>query len=270
ESRWNYMFGIIMVPAVVQLLTLPFLPESPRYLLLEKQDAAGAQKALQAFLNKKDVSKELEEVQAEYRAQRSIHLVSMIELFKTPSVRWQIITAIVTMGCYQLCGLNARYSYSTSEKHLQEETTDADGSRCVLLACPNFAFSRELVSEESEIATYEGKNVVDIKGNPYDTDAALLGPGTEIWFYTNNILKEAGMDSNQIPYITLITGGVEIIAAVVSLNCDIMIMTAITSDRISGTRATLAPPARWKQWVEEDQTKKREGGIGRGLFIGTF
>ncbi|KAK6493563.1 solute carrier family 2 [Huso huso] len=144
ESRWNYMFGIIMVPAVVQLLTLPFLPESPRYLLLEKQDAAGAQKALQAFLNKKDVSKELEEVQAEYRAQHSIHLVSMIELFKTPSVRWQIITAIVTMGCYQLCGLNA------------------------------------------------------------------------IWFYTNNILKEAGMDSNQIPYITLITGGVEILAAVVS------------------------------------------------------
>ena len=44
ESTWPYLFGVIAVPALVQLLSLPFLPESPRYLLFEKHDQAGAEK----------------------------------------------------------------------------------------------------------------------------------------------------------------------------------------------------------------------------------
>lgn len=44
ESTWPYLFGVIAVPALVQLVTLPFLPESPRYLLFEKHDQAGAEK----------------------------------------------------------------------------------------------------------------------------------------------------------------------------------------------------------------------------------
>ncbi|XP_019516722.1 PREDICTED: solute carrier family 2, facilitated glucose transporter member 9 isoform X5 [Hipposideros armiger] len=46
ESTWPYLFGVIAVPAVVQLVTLPFLPESPRYLLFDKHDQAGAEKDL--------------------------------------------------------------------------------------------------------------------------------------------------------------------------------------------------------------------------------
>ncbi|OBS82246.1 hypothetical protein A6R68_23766, partial [Neotoma lepida] len=44
ESTWPYLFGVIVVPALVQLASLPFLPESPRYLLLEKHDEAAAMK----------------------------------------------------------------------------------------------------------------------------------------------------------------------------------------------------------------------------------
>lgn len=44
ESTWPYLFGVIVVPALVQLASLPFLPESPRYLLLEKHDESGAMK----------------------------------------------------------------------------------------------------------------------------------------------------------------------------------------------------------------------------------
>lgn len=44
ESTWPYLFGVIIVPALVQLASLPFLPESPRYLLFEKHDEAGAMK----------------------------------------------------------------------------------------------------------------------------------------------------------------------------------------------------------------------------------
>ncbi|XP_073504613.1 solute carrier family 2, facilitated glucose transporter member 9 isoform X2 [Phyllobates terribilis] len=144
ESLWPCLFGFILIPAVLQIVFLPFFPESPRYLLLEKQDTKRAEKAFRTFLGKKDVSQDIEDVLAETRIQRNMRLVSVIELFKDCSVRWQIITVMVTMASYQLCGLNA------------------------------------------------------------------------IWFYTNSIFKEAGIQPQTIPYITLSTGGIEILAAVVS------------------------------------------------------
>lgn len=112
ESRWNFLFSFLALPAVLQLCVLPFLPESPRYLLMEKRDEAGAEKAFQRFLGKKDVSQELEEVHAEARAQDNLHIVSVLQLLKNPAVRWQLITIIITMACYQLCGLNAIWYYT--------------------------------------------------------------------------------------------------------------------------------------------------------------
>uniref|UniRef100_A0A8C9C6U8 Solute carrier family 2 member 9 n=1 Tax=Phocoena sinus TaxID=42100 RepID=A0A8C9C6U8_PHOSS len=106
ESTWPYLFGVIAVPVLVQLVSLPFLPESPRYLIFEKHDQAGAEKAFQTFLGKEDVSREVEEVLAESREQRNSRLVSVLELLRSPSVRWQVITVVITMACYQLCGLN--------------------------------------------------------------------------------------------------------------------------------------------------------------------
>ncbi|XP_053114547.1 solute carrier family 2, facilitated glucose transporter member 9 isoform X2 [Hemicordylus capensis] len=144
ESLWPYLFGMIIVPSVIQVVVLPFLPESPRYLLLEKHDTKAAEKAFQTFLGKSDVSYEVEEVLEESRMQRNIQVASIFQLLCDSSKRWQILTIIVTMACYQLCGLNA------------------------------------------------------------------------IWFYTNDIFKGAGLSPEIIPYVTLSTGAVEILAAVFS------------------------------------------------------
>ncbi|XP_068172189.1 solute carrier family 2, facilitated glucose transporter member 9 isoform X2 [Antennarius striatus] len=144
ESRWNFLFSFLLVPSLLQLGALPFLPESPRYLLIEKRDEAAAEKAFQRFLGKTDVSEELEEVYVEARAQKSQHTVSLLQLLKNPAVRWQVITIIIAMASYQLCGLNA------------------------------------------------------------------------IWYYTNWILQQAGFQKNIIPYITLATGAIEILSAIVS------------------------------------------------------
>ncbi|XP_061107973.1 solute carrier family 2, facilitated glucose transporter member 9 [Conger conger] len=112
ESRWNFLLGFLALPAVLQLCVLPFLPESPRFLLMERRDEARAEKAFQAFLGKKDVTEELEEVHAESRAQSNLRAVSVTELLRNRAVRWQVITVIVTMACYQLCGLNAIWYYT--------------------------------------------------------------------------------------------------------------------------------------------------------------
>ncbi|XP_044274363.1 solute carrier family 2, facilitated glucose transporter member 9 isoform X2 [Varanus komodoensis] len=144
ESLWPYLFGIIIVPSLVQIGVLPFLPESPRFLLLEKHDTKAAEKAFQTFLGRTDVSYEIAEVLEESRVQRNIQVASVFQLLRDCSKRWQILTIIATMACYQLCGLNA------------------------------------------------------------------------IWFYTNDIFKGAGLSQEMIPYVTLSTGAVEILAAVFS------------------------------------------------------
>ncbi|XP_057700871.1 solute carrier family 2, facilitated glucose transporter member 9 isoform X2 [Corythoichthys intestinalis] len=113
ESRWNYLFTFLALPAVLQLCILPFVPESPRYLLIERRDEAAAERAFQRFLGKKDVSVELEEVHAEGRAQETLHTVSVLQLLKSKAVRWQLITVIITMASYQLCGLNALWYYTS-------------------------------------------------------------------------------------------------------------------------------------------------------------
>ncbi|XP_024915825.1 solute carrier family 2, facilitated glucose transporter member 9, partial [Cynoglossus semilaevis] len=113
ESRWNFLFSFLALPALLQLCVLPCLPESPRYLLIERRDEAGAERAFQRFLGKKDVSQELEEVRQEAQAQDSQNTVTVLELLRTRAVRWQLITTIVTMACYQLCGLNAIWYYTS-------------------------------------------------------------------------------------------------------------------------------------------------------------
>uniref|UniRef100_A0A667X3C1 Solute carrier family 2, facilitated glucose transporter member 5 n=1 Tax=Myripristis murdjan TaxID=586833 RepID=A0A667X3C1_9TELE len=109
--------GVVLIhmhalPALLQLSVLPFLPESPRYLLMERRDEAAAEKALRRFLGREDVSRELEEVRAE--SQNNLQVVSVLELLRSPAVRWQVTTVIVTMTCYQLCGLNAVRYFDSS------------------------------------------------------------------------------------------------------------------------------------------------------------
>ncbi|XP_048826245.1 solute carrier family 2, facilitated glucose transporter member 9 isoform X1 [Brienomyrus brachyistius] len=112
ESRWNYLLGFVALPTLLQLCALPFLPESPRFLLMERRDEARARAAFQAFLGKEDVSAELEEVHAESRAQTTMRTASVGQLLRCRAVRWQVVTVVVTMACYQLCGLNAIWYYT--------------------------------------------------------------------------------------------------------------------------------------------------------------
>ena len=49
---------------------------------------------------------------------------------------------------------------------------------------------------------------------------------SQIWYYTNGILLDAGFAAAVIPYITLSTGGIETMAAIVSVSitkyCDLI------------------------------------------------
>ncbi|XP_061656883.1 solute carrier family 2, facilitated glucose transporter member 9-like [Syngnathoides biaculeatus] len=112
EDRWPWLLGFSGFTAIFQLVTLPFLPESPKYLLLNRGDEPACEKAMMRLWGNKDHSRELEEMLVEKAAHQNIQSHSVMELIRERSVRWQLMTIIVTFISLQLSGINAVYFYS--------------------------------------------------------------------------------------------------------------------------------------------------------------
>ncbi|XP_055064783.2 solute carrier family 2 member 11, like [Misgurnus anguillicaudatus] len=113
EERWIWLLAVSGAAGLLQLLTLPFLPESPRYLLLERADKDGCEMALRRLWGaKNDPKPEMEEMLAEHAALKGVKIHRVMDLIFDISVRWQLLTIIVTFITLQLCGINAVYLYS--------------------------------------------------------------------------------------------------------------------------------------------------------------
>ncbi|XP_075394372.1 solute carrier family 2, facilitated glucose transporter member 5-like [Tenrec ecaudatus] len=112
EEGWPYLLGLTGLPAALQLAILPFFPESPRYLLVQKKDEEAARKALQSLRGWPNVSQEMEEIRQEDEAERAAGTMSVLKLFRMRSLRWQLITIVILMGGQQLSGVNAIYYYA--------------------------------------------------------------------------------------------------------------------------------------------------------------
>ncbi|XP_069652929.1 solute carrier family 2, facilitated glucose transporter member 5-like isoform X1 [Haliaeetus albicilla] len=144
EDRfWPLFLSVVVIPASLQLLLLHCFPESPRYLLIERNDVCGATKALCRFLGTPDVQDVIEEMKEEQRSLSSVEMVSVWQLLRDRSVRWQTLSVVVVNAGMQLSGIDA------------------------------------------------------------------------IWFYTNAIFENAGIPVSQIPYTTVGTGTIEVVAGLI-------------------------------------------------------
>uniref|UniRef100_A0A674I556 Solute carrier family 2, facilitated glucose transporter member 9-like n=1 Tax=Terrapene triunguis TaxID=2587831 RepID=A0A674I556_9SAUR len=140
DGYWPLFLSLVVIPASLQLLLLHWFPESPRYLLIEKNNVRGATDALRWFLGKDDVRDVLEEMREEQRSLSSLETISVWQLLRDGSVRWQTLSVVVINMGMQLSGIDA------------------------------------------------------------------------IWFYTNTIFQHAGIPGPEIPYTTVGTGAIEVLA----------------------------------------------------------
>ncbi|CDQ91193.1 unnamed protein product [Oncorhynchus mykiss] len=97
-----------------QLMLLPWFPESPRYLLIEKRNVHATITALKWYRSKVNIQAEIEEMQEEQRSMSSVQTVSVIGLLKDRSVRWQVITIVVVNIGMQLSGIDAIWFYTNA------------------------------------------------------------------------------------------------------------------------------------------------------------
>ncbi|KAK1163360.1 solute carrier family 2, facilitated glucose transporter member 1, partial [Acipenser oxyrinchus oxyrinchus] len=109
---WPLMLSLSVIPAVLQYLTLPFCPESPRYLLINRGQEEEAEAALRKLWgNSWDILTEINKMREEAsQTQSKVTLRDFLCLRRYLSPI-SIIVAI-TLGA-QLSGFNAIINYST-------------------------------------------------------------------------------------------------------------------------------------------------------------
>ncbi|XP_070757953.1 solute carrier family 2, facilitated glucose transporter member 1 isoform X1 [Enoplosus armatus] len=113
DNLWPLLLGFIFVPAVLQCILLPLCPESPRFLLINKNEENKAKTVLKKLRGTTDVSADMQEMKEESRQMMREKKVTIPELFRSPLYRQPLIVAVILQLSQQLSGINAIFYYST-------------------------------------------------------------------------------------------------------------------------------------------------------------
>ncbi len=64
-SSWPFVLALTLIPGIVQVCVLPLCPESPKYLLMDKDDEVRANESLVWLRAKIEVHEEMDEMKQE-------------------------------------------------------------------------------------------------------------------------------------------------------------------------------------------------------------
>ncbi|XP_049419439.1 solute carrier family 2, facilitated glucose transporter member 11-like [Epinephelus fuscoguttatus] len=115
EPLWPYLLASNALPGLIQLLTLPWFPESPRYLLIDRGDREACVRALRKLRGGEAPVLEMEEMlQEQQQHQNSAASVKTPwSLFKDPDLRSQLRTVMAASSAMMLCGNDSIYFYAS-------------------------------------------------------------------------------------------------------------------------------------------------------------
>lgn len=113
EELWPGLLGLTIIPAIIQSAALPFCPESPRFLLINKKEEDHAKEILQHLWGTQDVAQEIQEMKDESARMAQEKQVTVLELFRAPNYRQPLLISVILQLSQQLSGINAVFYYST-------------------------------------------------------------------------------------------------------------------------------------------------------------
>ncbi|CAB3411058.1 unnamed protein product [Caenorhabditis bovis] len=111
-QHWPLILAFTVVPAVLQLATLPLCPESPKFTMAVRGQRESAEAALKKLRGTSDVTAEIDAIQEEVAVASAQEKPTMGSMF-TGSLRWPMSIAIMMMIAQQFSGINAAMFYST-------------------------------------------------------------------------------------------------------------------------------------------------------------
>ncbi|NXE68544.1 GTR9 protein, partial [Calcarius ornatus] len=102
---WNVLLSFSGLVALIQLIFLPFFPESPPYLLLQKEDKAGCLKAMKRLWGEGNYQTEFDDLMKEKAVTKGTKIMNVLEVLRERSVHPQLCTMLLLLLSLQLCGL---------------------------------------------------------------------------------------------------------------------------------------------------------------------
>ncbi|XP_065563716.1 solute carrier family 2, facilitated glucose transporter member 1-like [Artemia franciscana] len=115
QQLWVYLFLCKIPPVLIQVVGMFFIPESPKYLLVEKNLERKSRDALEWLRQTDKVDFEIEELKIELEKQKTIAKVKLLEyIYGDPVFRQQFWLGFLLLFAQQFSGINAVFSYSTA------------------------------------------------------------------------------------------------------------------------------------------------------------
>ncbi|MET1152731.1 sugar porter family MFS transporter [Arthrobacter sp.] len=121
DVAWRWMFGVMAIPAIVFLLLLFTVPETPRWLIAAGQDQRGSEIARRLTSSEAEFDLEISELRASLAAAENAPTVP----FFTAQHRRVILLAVAIAAFNQLSGINAILYYAPAVLIQAGASTDA-------------------------------------------------------------------------------------------------------------------------------------------------
>merc|ERR1719244_963913 len=219
ESGWPWLLAMTAVPAILQLATLPFCPESPKYLLLDKDDEMAANSALSWLRGTIEVHDEMDEMKQEQESMKLVPKVTLKEMLTNGSLRKPLIIAMMMMLAQQLSGINCAIFYSTKifklaglEAQESQSATLGMGSMNVLMTFISlvliekagrktlmliglvamFLMTTLLLASLLTFQTVTAMSYVAIVAVILFVVGFATGPGSIPWFFVTELFAQSG------------------------------------------------------------------------------
>lgn len=108
EAQWRFPLGIQLIFVAVILLTVPLLPESPRWLLARKRDDEA--RHVLSLLNDHDIEEEFEQIRSSVKAEQAAQ-GSWSQLLRGGTATRRVFLGMVLQIAQQLSGINVLAYY---------------------------------------------------------------------------------------------------------------------------------------------------------------
>lgn len=145
QWNWRWMLGLEVIPAVLYLVGLIWIPESPRWLAMQGRNAEAldiltkASDPQRAQIELEQIVNALNQQQHEGESEQSI-LVKLKTLCQ-PSMRLVMIIGISIAVLQQITGINAVFFYAPMIFELSGLGTDAAFMQAILVGLTNLVFT---------------------------------------------------------------------------------------------------------------------------------
>ena len=136
---WRWMLGVEAIPALLYILALSFVPESPRWLAMRGRDDEALE-VLQKVSDSEQASKDLHAVKANIDSDANAQGVTVRDLFR-PTMKLVLTIGISVGVLQQITGINSVFFYSPMIFEQSGIGTNASFMQAVLVGLVNVAFT---------------------------------------------------------------------------------------------------------------------------------